>query len=440
MSDYQYKFIPASLRAGAQKGGVPKSDYVSLFQHTMDEQFYNASNWYTIEEETTVGSAKYSNVDVRIAHVINAETGLKLGDDWKTLLFQNVEHPIELGKLYKMNDSTWLTTNTEFIKNLTGTCTIRRCNNTLRWIDEPTGIYYTEPCCIEYLVKEPRNYATQGSPFITPGGFLHIETQLNSRSGKIKENQRFLFGNPQHWTCYKVVGTGINDFRNVATYDNMSAKILTLDLVADFVSPELDDMVNGIADVYTNVYVVTLSQESIEGMPGETIQMQVGLTYNKDTATRNILWSSSDSSVASVTSAGLVTLNSIGNCTITATVEGNPAHDTCNVAVSNTPVNITEIRLTPNTNYVLEGSTRDYTVYLYNNNIQQADTFTITCAGNSVPSANYVFAQTGANAFRISNLRRDDLSYLTVSCTSASALYTKSYDIRLLGAWQHDNI
>ena len=63
--------------------------------------------------------------------------------------------------------STWLTVNAEVTKNLTGTSTIRRCNNSLRWIDESTGSYYEEPC-IEYLVKEPRDYATQGSPFMTP--------------------------------------------------------------------------------------------------------------------------------------------------------------------------------------------------------------------------------------------------------------------------------
>ena len=440
MSGYNYKYTRASINANAQKGSIPKSDYIGLFQQTLDEQFYNASNWWTVEEETAVGSREYKNMDVRITHVINAETGLKLGDDWKTVLFRDVTHPIELGKQYIMDNSTWLTTNTEVIKNLAGTCTIRRCNNTLRWIDEHTGIFYTEPCCIEYLVKEPRNYATQGSPFITPGGFLHIEMQLNARSGKVKENQRFLFGNPYHWTCYKVVGTGINDFRNVTTYDNNSAKILTLDLVADFVSPELDDTINGIADVYTNVYVLNLSQESLEGEPGDTVQLQTALTYNKDTVVRNILWTSSDTSIASVNNTGLVTLNAVGICAVTATVEGNPAYDTCSIVVSNTPVNINEIRIAPNVNYILEGSARDYGVYLYKNNAQQPDTFTITCAENSVPSANYVFTQTSGNTFRISNLRRDDVSYLTVWCTSASAVYTKPYDIRLIGAWQHDNI
>ena len=104
---YSYRYIPASLSAGAKKGNDPKSQYIDLFQETLNEQFYNSSDWWTIEEETSVGSQAYENVDVRVAHLINAETGLKLGDDWKTLLFQDVDHDIELGKHYRFDDNTW---------------------------------------------------------------------------------------------------------------------------------------------------------------------------------------------------------------------------------------------------------------------------------------------------------------------------------------------
>ncbi len=441
---YSYKYIPSSFGASAQKGNDPKNQYIEIFQQTLKEQFYNTSNWWTIEEETNVGSGEYTDVDVRIAHVINAETGLKLGDDWKTLLFEDVNHAIELGKHYIFDDNTWLTVNTEKIKNLTGTCTIRRCNNTLRWIDEPTGKYYEEPCCIEYMVKEPRDYVTQGSPFITPGGFLHIEMQFNERSNLIKENQRFLFGNPNHWTCYKVIGTGINDFRNLTTYDNESARILTLDLIANFVNPELDDVINGIADVNTNLYVLTLSSGSIQGSPTGTMQLTASITYNGDSVTRDVTWTSSDERIAIVSGSSgsaLVTFVALGNCTIIANVALNTsASAACSVLVTSTPATNTEILISPDTNYILEGSNRTYSVYLYEDNVQQADTFTITCTGSDVPATSYTFAQADGNHFSISNHLRDINSYLTVHCVSGSVIPEKTYNIYLRGAWQHDNI
>lgn len=437
---YNYRFIPASMSIRPRSGTSPKNVYTELFEETVRDQFYNSSNWWTIQEETSIGSKVYENTDVRISHVINAETGLKLGDDWKTLFFPEITHPVKLGKHYIFDSNTWLTINTEVIKNLSATCTIRRCNNTLRWIDESTGIYYTEPCCIEYLVKEPRDYFTQGSVFTTPGGFLHIEMQFNDRSKKINENQRFLFGNPEHWSCYKVIGMGINDFRNSETYNNESAQILTLDLIANFVNKELDDVVNGIADVYTNLYNITLSKETASGSSTSTVQLYANVIYNGDSVTRGITWATSAPSIATVSGSGLVTLISNGSCIITAGIENNPVSGSCLITVTNTPSVDNEIRIIPNINYILEGSQRTYSVYLYKDDVVQGDSFVITCNGSSVPSTSYNFVQTDGNHFTITNILRDVSSYLVVQCTSGSIISPKTAKYYLRGAWLNDNI
>lgn len=428
-----YKYTRSSLAAAAKKGVDPKQQYVELFQKTLDEQFYNSSNWWTIQEETASGSGVFSEIDVRISHVINAETGLKLGDDWKTIFFKEIDHNIELGKKYVFDNNTWITVNTEFLKNLTGTCTIRRCNNTLRWIDESTGMYYTEPCIIDYRVKEPRNYSTSGSPFLTPGGFIHIEAQFNTHTNFIKENQRFLFGNKEHWTGYKVIGTGVNDFRNQFTYDNESSKILTLDLVADYVNNQLDDVINGIADVYSNNYSISLNMQSASGDIGENIQLEAYVLYNNKSVDREIEWTSSNDSIASVNSSGLVTFNEIGMCSVKAKIKNNPTEATCSIVVSSTPVVNSYVSISPEVNYILEGTARTYAVYLYNNNIQQSDTFTITLNQNNVPSKNFVFTQIDGNHFSIENKIKDVSSYLTVQCVSGTN--TKSFNIQLKGAW-----
>ena len=433
---YQYKYILPDLNIRAGKPTDPKSGYIDLFQETLNNQFYNASNWWTISEEATNGSEIFEDVDVRITHVINSETGLKLGDDWKALLFKDVSHSTQLGKLYIFDSNTWLTINTELVKNLTGTCTVRRCNNTMRWIDEATGIFYQEPCCIEYLVKEPRDYLTSGSPFATPGGFLHIEMQLNERTNLIRENQRFLFGNPGHWTCYKVIGTGLGDFKNQVTYDNNSAQILSVDLIANFVNDELDDITNGIADVNTNLYTITLNKSTVAGIPTNTIQLIPTITYNGKTVSRTVTWATSNALKATVTTGGLVTLVANGTCNITATIDGNPATASCAITISATPVLNSDIRISPDTNYVLEGANRTYAVYLYENDSIQADTFTITCNGHTVPTANYTFSQTDANHFKITNILRDSSSYLTITCTvTGIGGISETFNIFLRGGW-----
>jgi len=415
----------------------PKSEQIELFQETLNTQFYNSTDWWTIQEETSIGTGEYSNIDVRINTLVNSETGLKLGDDWKRILFKDINHDIEIGRFYIFNNSTWLTINSEVIKNLAGTCAIRRCNNTLRWIDQTTGAYYEEPCCIEYLVKEPRDYFTTGSAFTTPGGFLHIYTQLNNRTSLIDENQRFLFGNSEHWTCYKVVGTGLNDFNNTITYDNSSAKLLVVDMIANFINEQLDDVANGIADVYTTLYTLDLNKDVVEGAPGTTAQLFTTITYNRDTVTRPVTWATSDSTIAVVSTDGLVSFISAGSCTITATITGNTVGDTCMAKTTLTPAINAYIVFTPNENYVLESDTKIYSVYLYKNDVIQADTFTITCSPNDVPATSYIFTQTDGHGFSISNRLRSLDSYLTITCTSGTE--TIDFEIYLRGAWQNDN-
>lgn len=425
-----YKYLPSSL---AITGKTPKEQYTSLFQETLNQQFYNAQNWYTISEETYLGSNTYENIDVRIAHLINAETGLKLGDDWKTLLFKEIDHNIEIGKLYFFDDNVWITINTESIKNLTGTCAIKRCNNTLRWVDEQTGAYYEEPCSLEYLVKEPRDYATAGSPFITPGGFVNSRVQFNERTNRIRQNQRFLFGNSEHWTCFKVVGTGINTFQNLKTYDNLSSGTLVLDMIANYVNEETDDITNGIADVKDNRYTLTVSPSTIESGIGDSVQLYTTVTYNERTTTRNITWTSSNTQVATVSSTGVVTMHKLGTSIITANIENNSTNDICTVTVVSSPSVINEIIISPNTNYIYEANQKTYSVYLYTDGVQQSDIFTITCNPNDVTSEHYSFVQGDENHFTISNIERQLTSYLTINCVSGSN--SKSFNINLKGRW-----
>jgi hypothetical protein len=268
---------------------------------------------------------------------------------------------------------------------------------------------------------------------MTPGGFLHIEVQLNSRTNLIDPNQRFLFGNQNHWTGYKVIGTGINDFRNNTTYDNDSAKVLTLDLIADYVNEQLDDTVNGIADVYENLYTIELNEDSIEGSSGDTLQLYASITYNGETVSRDVTWSTSSSSIADVNSSGLVTFNSNGSCVITVSLSDNPEEDTCNVLVTDTPSDNRAIVILPDKNYVLEGVTQSYSVYLYINGVQQPDNFTFTCNPNDVPEDNYTFTAVNGHNFTISNIKKDVSSYLTVNCVSGTD--TRDINIELKGAW-----
>ena len=70
------------------------------FQNQINEYFYEASDVFTIQEEITWGSNTYEDVDVRITTAISQVTGEKLSDDFKTVVFKDIEHSITVGKKY----------------------------------------------------------------------------------------------------------------------------------------------------------------------------------------------------------------------------------------------------------------------------------------------------------------------------------------------------
>ena len=87
---------------------------------------------------------------------------------------------------------------------------------------------------------------------------------------------------------------------------------------------------------------VTLSQSSVELEIGTTLQLNA--TVSPSTASRkDITWSSSKSSVASVSSSGLVTAVSEGTTTITASADGKKGE--CTVSVVKKAIAVSEIKL-----------------------------------------------------------------------------------------------
>lgn len=421
------------LLTAESASGTPKNDYIELAQQTINEQFYNASNVFTIQEETFFASGLYQNVDVRINGLVNPTTAQNIEDDFKKLTFQNLEHAVGLGRLYKFNDNFWLTTNVDKIKTLASTVIIRRCNNVLRWQDVLGGIYEV-PCVLDYLIKENRDYSTAGSAIVVPSGMVECLVQFNTFSNKIKPNQRFLFGNPDNWIAYRVEGGGINNFNNIKTEDNTSAGFIKLSLAVDYVNIQTDDIVNGIANSTGSVYSLVLNQSSISGDIGQSVQLQATVILNEEVVTRTVLWESSDTDIATVTSGGLVLFIDEGEAVITCSLVNNSdISDTCDVDVVSSPVDNYQVIYSPNNNYVYEESEKTWTVYLYKNGVQQANTFVFVLDANTVPSDHYTYSVLGGNSFKVNNLER----FLTdtLEITGTSGIYSTIVEVNLRGAW-----
>ena len=430
---YTYKYLPA----GSAIQVPPNQDLKNDFSQNLIEQFYQASDVYTIREEITLASGTYQDVDVRINQVQDNKTGEKRTDDWKKLLFKELDHSVDLGRHYQFQSNYWLTVNIEKINTLTQSATVRRCNNALRWQDGGGGIHVV-PCVIDYLIKQNADYSTAGSAFVILNGMIEVFVQLNSDTNTLKPNQRFLFGNGNNggnWTSYRIEGGGIRNYDNQQTLSNSSYGVLQLTMKADFANYDTDDVTNGIADVTQNSYALVVSPSSISGGVGQTIQLSDTVSLNGNVVTGIVTWSSSDSTKATVNSTGLVTLVSAGACTITATLENNTSvTGNCNTTITGTtPIDNYQIVFNPTTNYILEGFDKTWSVHLYNNGTQQSNVITFSLDANTVPDTKYVYTVLGSNSFKITNYGMYLTDTLDVTATSGS--HSEIIRVLLKGAW-----
>ena len=406
----------------------------------INDGFYEGYDWYQIQEETTRGLGICDkNVDVRINHVVNTDIGTSKGDDFKKVSF-NGYHSIQMGNLYYFSNNYWVVVNLEAIKSPTSTCTIRRCNNMIKWMNPDTGAIYSYPCAIDYEIARAKDNVSSSAGLVLLEGLIHVYLQLNAVSSTIQPNQRFLFGNTGLWTAYKVAGGGINNYQNVNTVDNTSYGLLTLIMNAAEKDLDNDDLTNGIANVNKYTYTISVNPSSFSGVATNTITLVPTVKLNDEVVSRTVTWSSASPKIATVNATtGVVTLVATGTAVIRCTLANNATvyKDTTITVASSTPTSTYSIRISPTTNDILLGDNQTYTVSLYTNGTLDTDTFTFAVDTTSTASEScYDFTTVDSTKFNIENLAMSIGKPLVIKATSVThPTTTQLFTILLLGAY-----
>ncbi|QLG46865.1 Ig-like domain-containing protein [Costertonia aggregata] len=150
---------------------------------------------------------------------------------------------------------------------------------------------------------------------------------------------------------------------SIATVDNnglvTSLAVGTVNITATSVENDQVSDTSEIIIILANVSVtgINVTPPSTGIVEGATAQLGAEITPSNATNT-GVVWSSSDTSVATVSANGLVTAVSLGSATITATSdENNAISDTSVVTVTALTVPVTGINVTPATTSIVEGAT-----------------------------------------------------------------------------------
>lgn len=398
-------------------------------QYKIDNEFELASDVYTVQEEQNFGKLDWSNdLTVRITHILSDKnTGEKLGDDFRNLIFSDMNHLYSLGKRYSFSDNYWITTNTDTYKYPTASVCIRRCNNILNNYDE-YGLLHSEPCIIDNQIRSTDFDFNQ--KLIIPDGSVTVIIQGNDwTKNQYKLNKRFVFGG-QAWKC-----TFINNFQRTKTNDSSSVNIIRMILMKDAIAPD-DDIINNIPNVNTYNYTISINE-------GSTLEQTVGFTNTLTATVKNnnqiisgldLIWTSSNSSVVSVNSSGVFIINSTGTATITVSLKNNPNVSYIYMITGKaSPSNIIDIIISPDNTSILEGKSQIYTCKKTINNVDNAEVLTIQDITTSIPTGYYTITM-GSNTFTIKNLKRYTSGTVNIR-VSDSLSNSKTINIKLSGAW-----
>ena len=290
------------------------------------------------------------------------------------------------------------------------------CNQNLKWMDED-GTIHNFPCVInDRIPVQDYNGANSGLPYVR---FLTtIKVQLNPETLTIDYNDRFIFGQQ----VFEV--TAKNEYIN----DEMTQDLLELTVARDETRLPDDDFVNGIAGRDVE-FTISIDQNDFDSQISATRQLSTTITKNNvvDTST-DVSWSSSDESVATIDSNGLVTMVANGTTTIRASIN-DFIFDEITITVEASPSQDILYDLTPDTRLItqLDVGATTFTARKFIDGVEDTGvTLTITDITQSL--SGYTFVDLGSNQFSLQN-NSAGFGTVTIQVDDAGTLNTFDFEL-----------
>lgn len=371
----------------------PREKWKEGLQAFVDRGFENASTYYEdVEEETKFGSLEFEPMNVRVNSLVDAKTGQRVNDDYKKLIFPDLDYHPELGTRYRFDDNIWICYSTDNIKTDTAAIYVRRCNNTMNTQDE-YGNIHEEPCYIDYKVTENqvfRNYSID-----VPSGRIQIQVQLNDWTKNINVNDRFIFGDD----AYKIRERSRFDRRN--TFSKDSVRYISFYADYDNLSPD-DNIDLGVANYRVYNYTIRATS-SIDNIVGFSEKIRASVYLDNNDTDEEIEWSSTYPDIADITSDGVFSLKKPGSCSFVGVMKNKKDVRTMvSVVVRDGHKEEYTTVLTPSTNYIRLNQSERYSIVEYKNLVPTDTKFEIKCY--DVPHKYYRFTSDD-NHFEIKNMK-----------------------------------
>lgn len=390
-----------------------RDDFVAISEQTFD----NAPNvkYNEIEYEVHYGKRDFKPIPmVRVEPVVNYNTGIQVGDDYQVFIFTPDFPEPYYGMKFKWGRNYYLVINVDKGSGLSTSAEVRRCNNTLRFFDENGNKIY-EPCILDQVLRFTNNNDTM--TIVTGKAEQYIWCQRNSRTIKIKPNDRFLFGVPEQRIGFRVYAGGFGNSLNTITGDDKSPTLTQFYVEEYEMNYQTDDIENGFANAERFEYSIDISENNTYFDVGATAELNATVYRGKEVVDEKIHWCSSNDEIVSIEDNKLTAL-APGEVTLSAIMVDNKhvfGSITVTVLESSAEPNY-DILINPDINYVLENEEIAITATVYKNGIAQDYPIEIVDISEEVPRNNYKIMVQG-NTFTIINKKKFLSNPIKIRCS-----------------------
>ena len=290
-------------------------------------------------------------------------------------IMSEYDHPVLKGDLVFFKDYWFICTHQQNFHSMYWNGVIEKTNHLLRWKDSDGNI--VERYC---KAEDSTKYTTGEEEFetrvILPDTRRRILLPYDPDTIKLVENTRLIIDKKvQHPSVYRISMVD----RVTNTYEDQDSDIngiIVLTCVADQFNSITDNADEMIADYWKDVNEYTIDIMNASSPLylnfGDTYQLDVKVTMNGSVQdVSKVMFSSSNESICTVSSTGLITSVSDGLCNISASI--GTAIEILSVQVENSPVQDTyKISITDRDNdgEIFYGDTKTLFVSFYKNGIE----------------------------------------------------------------------
>lgn len=373
---------------------TPKEYYQGLVQATLNDQWINTTQLFTIKEQSALPFVdEYTEyeawVDVISDNLINTS---KVYSDFVRVLFQDIDHKQNYkGQYYKINldgehEEYYICYDRMNNLSQVSDFSCVRCNNVLTWIDE-YGKIVEMPCYLGTDISSTNNLINKDGT--VPNTRLIILVQANDYTMSIVKNQRFMF---QHSTAFKV-----EEVNNYMREEGTDGQVTCVKIYVDYSAllPSDNKELN-ICDYYKVDYTLKIDQGDIEQTQGFKGKLTTTVKNGTDVIDVPLKWSTNDSDVVEIDEQGnyqvIGEIGSMGQITCSM-ADNESIYDTITIKIVEDYLPEKKIIINPNNIIELnQGQVIDFTCGVYIEGEKQDDI--VTCIPSGADVYSYTLAET----------------------------------------------